>query len=96
MPDEWMSFANTGVFKGSPLDEQDGYIHLSTAAQIDATVETYFANVENIIIVGFYENEQVKWEMSRNNILFPHWYGQPLTWRNVACVYQYKLQGTAS
>ena len=32
-----------GTFAGAPVDLEDGYIHLSTAAQLTGTVETHFA-----------------------------------------------------
>ena len=34
---EWAAFAAEGSFAGSPDDRRDGYIHLSTAAQVEAT-----------------------------------------------------------
>ena len=42
-PDEWAAAERAGVFRGSPDDRRDGFIHFSTAAQVPGTAEKYFA-----------------------------------------------------
>jgi uncharacterized protein (DUF952 family) len=39
-----MADLEAGSFEGAPIDIQDGYIHLSTAAQLTETVDKHFAD----------------------------------------------------
>ena len=72
-----------GVFTGAPVDIADGYIHLSTAAQLTETVDEHFANQTDLHIAAVdleAMGEAVKWEESRGGQLFPHLYAPlPLT-----------------
>jgi uncharacterized protein (DUF952 family) len=66
-----------GTFSGAPVDLADGYIHLSTAEQLDETVARHFAGQDDLHIVAVdlpVLNDAVKWEMSRGGALFPHIY----------------------
>ncbi|HQS70244.1 MAG: hypothetical protein B7Y36_03040 [Novosphingobium sp. 28-62-57] len=66
-----------GVFKGAPIDLADGYIHLSTEAQLTETVDKHFAGQEDLHVVAVdlaVLGETVKWEPSRGGQLFPHIY----------------------
>ena len=66
-----------GVFTGAPVDIADGYIHLSTAAQLTETVDKHFANQTDLHIAAVdleAMGEAVKWEESRGGQLFPHLY----------------------
>jgi uncharacterized protein (DUF952 family) len=70
-----------GRFAGAPVDLADGYIHLSTAAQLPGTIEKHFAGQSGLQIVAVdleALEDAVKWEPSRGGDLFPHIYG-PLT-----------------
>ncbi len=70
-----------GRFAGAPVDLADGYIHLSTAAQLGETVERHFAGQSGLAIVAVDIDalgDAVRWEPSRGGALFPHLYG-PLT-----------------
>ncbi len=67
-----------GTFAGAPIDIADGYIHLSTAAQLTETVNKHFAGQTGLVIaaVDLAElGDKIRWEVSRNNALFPHLYG---------------------
>lgn len=67
-----------GTFAGAPVDLTDGFIHLSTAAQLGETVAKHFAGQDDLhvaavdlpVLAGV-----VKWEPSRGGGLFPHVYG---------------------
>lgn len=48
--DEWSTFQTNGIFTGNPLDEQDGYIHMSYEEQVRKTYEKYFQN-EDVVVV---------------------------------------------
>lgn len=68
-------------FAGAPIDLADGYIHLSTAAQLTETVDKHFAGQRDLHVaavdLGSF-GAGLKWEESRGGQLFPHLYGGPL------------------
>lgn len=67
-----------GRFAGAPVDLADGYIHMSTAAQLDETVAKHFAGRDDLHIVAVdlsVLGEALAWEASRGGALFPHLYG---------------------
>lgn len=66
-----------GMFKGAPVDLADGYIHLSTEAQLTETVEKHFAGQDDLHVAAVdlaALGAAVKWEPSRGGQLFPHIY----------------------
>ena len=74
---EW--FNNKNFYFGSKKDINDGFIHLSTYDQVQDTYKIHYYAQKNLIIVFFYIkdlNNKLKWENSRNNQLFPHYYGK--------------------
>ncbi len=76
--DEWAQFEADGVFRGAPVDLEDGYIHLSTAEQLQSTLDKYFAGQTGLVIAEVDLapfGEQLKWEEARGGQLFPHIYG---------------------
>lgn len=74
---QWQAAKARGIFEGSAVDLKDGFIHLSTAAQMRETAARHFAGQDGLVLVGFREAElpQLKWEPSRGGDLFPHVYG---------------------
>jgi uncharacterized protein (DUF952 family) len=75
---EEMAVLETGSFAGAPIDLADGYIHLSTAQQLDETVDKHFAGQTDLHIAAVdleVQGEALKWEPSRGGQLFPHIYG---------------------
>jgi uncharacterized protein (DUF952 family) len=75
---EEMAVLETGSFAGAPIDLADGYIHLSTAQQLDETVDKHFAGQTDLHIAAVdleVQGETLKWEPSRGGQLFPHIYG---------------------
>lgn len=74
---EWARFEADGVFTGAPVDVADGFIHLSTAAQITETVDKHFAGASGLWVAAIdltALGQAVKWEPSRGGALFPHVY----------------------
>lgn len=74
----WHAAEGAGFFNGSPDDVRDGFIHLSTADQIEGTLAKHFRNQDDLIIVAFDSAQlgsSLKWEASRGGALFPHVYG---------------------
>jgi uncharacterized protein (DUF952 family) len=77
-PDEWAAAEGDGIFRGSPNDQRDGFIHFSTAAQLPGTVEKYFAAQPGLVLIAINADAlgaALKWEPSRGGALFPHLYG---------------------
>lgn len=76
--DQWAAFVADGVFHGAPIDLEDGYIHMSTADQLQATFDKYFAGQAGIVIAEIDLaplQPSLRWEPSRGGALFPHLYG---------------------
>lgn len=75
---QWAQFEADGVFSGAPVDLADGYIHLSTADQVQGTLDKHFAGQAGLVIVEVdleLLGDTVRWEVSRGSALFPHVYG---------------------
>jgi len=76
--DQMATLEQDGTFAGAPVDVADGYIHLSTAAQLTETVDRHFADQTDLHIaavdLGSFGGS-LKWEESRGGQLFPHLYG---------------------
>ena len=74
----WQSAVEQGSYAGSADDLRDGFIHLSTAAQVRATAAKYFTGVTGLVLVAVDPaalGEHLKWEPARGGQLFPHLYG---------------------
>ena len=68
-----------GVFAGAAVDVADGYIHLSTAAQLTETVDKHFAGQSGLVVAAVdlaALGDAVRWEVSRGGQAFPHLYGR--------------------
>jgi uncharacterized protein (DUF952 family) len=77
-PGEWADFAASGRFEGSPDDRRDGFIHLSTAAQLPGTLSRHFGGEPEVMILTVDATalgSALRWEPSRGGDLFPHHYG---------------------
>lgn len=75
--EQWGEFGKTGSFSGSPDDLRDGYIHLSTSAQLEGTLAKYFSNHSGLVVAQIATGrfaDRLKWEASRGGMMFPHLY----------------------
>ena len=75
---ELQQMQRDGVFRGSPADIADGYIHLSCGSQVAATVDRHFSGVDGLVLAAVdlsVLGDTVRWEPSRGGQLFPHIYG---------------------
>jgi uncharacterized protein (DUF952 family) len=73
----WDAVEAAGAFLGSDVDRHDGFIHLSTAAQVAETAAKHFTGQCGLMLVavdGDALGPALKWERSRGNDLFPHLY----------------------
>jgi uncharacterized protein (DUF952 family) len=67
-----------GLFRGSPADITDGYIHLSCGSQLAATLDKHFSGISGLVLVEVDLSrlgDAVRWEPSRGGQLFPHIHG---------------------
>ena len=65
----------------APVDEADGFVHLSTAEQLPQTLAKWFRGVEGCVLAEFDAEDfarELRWEKSRGGDLFPHIYGRVL------------------
>ena len=73
---EFLDFTQRGRSAGAPVDLADGYIHLSTGAQVPETLGKHFAG-ESVLHLLALESDGLtglQWEPSRGGQLFPHLY----------------------
>lgn len=76
---QWVDFERERVFRGAPVDIADGYIHLSTAEQLETTITKYFAGQTGLMIAEvdlICLGDAVRWEPARGGDLFPHIYAE--------------------
>ncbi len=74
---DWEAAAGAGVYHGSPVDRRDGFIHFSTAAQVDGTLARHFAGQRDLVLVAVDATAlgaALRYEPSRGGELFPHLY----------------------
>lgn len=72
---EWQAAVRAGVFAGSAVDVRDGFIHLSTAAQVRETAARHFAGRPGLLLVACEAaalGPALQWEPSRGGAQFPH------------------------
>lgn len=74
---EWDAFRAAGMTAGAPVDLADGYIHISSAAQLAETAAKHFAGESDLVLVALDDaalGSDLRWEPSRGGALFPHLY----------------------
>jgi uncharacterized protein (DUF952 family) len=74
----WRAAEKAGVFHGSEDDRRDGFIHFSTADQVEETAAKHFAGQADLLLIAVDSaklGDALKWEPSRGGALFPHLYG---------------------
>ncbi len=80
---EWSEPEVARGYTGSADDARDGFIHLSTAAQLAGTLARHFSGSDGrglpgLVLVSLDPAElgaALKWEPARDGSLFPHLYG---------------------
>ena len=74
---QWQEAEATGTFAGAPVDVRDGYIHFSTAEQLDETLAKHFAGQRDLLLIAVEADtlgDALRWEVSRGGQRFPHLY----------------------
>ncbi len=72
---EWRALEADGVTAGAPVDLADGFVHFSTAGQVEETARRHFADVDGLWLVAVEEaavRDNLRWEPSRGGEDFPH------------------------
>lgn len=63
----------------TPVDEEDGFLHLSDASQVRETALKHFRGQRGLVLVTLDPNRfaagTLRWEPSRGGANFPHVYG---------------------
>lgn len=75
---EWRQASGAGAFVGAAIDVRDGFIHLSTAAQVAETARLHFAGQADLMLLEVETaalGDALRYEASRGGALFPHLYG---------------------
>ena len=73
----WQEAQTAGAFHGSAHDARDGFIHFSTAEQLNETAQKHFAGQSDLLLLTVDATtlgEALKFEPSRGGALFPHLY----------------------
>lgn len=76
-PAEWAALHETGESAGAPVDIADGYVHFSTAQQVQATLQKHFADEGDLVLLAVDTEKlasDLRWEIARGDQLFPHLY----------------------
>ena len=76
--EEWRAALAEGVYAGSAADLADGYIHMSTEAQLAETARRHYAGRDDLMLLTVdltALGDDLVWEPSRGGQLFPHLYG---------------------
>ena len=76
---EWKEASQTGQI-ATELDQQDGFVHLSSATQLNMTLSLYFSKEEKVILLQINESdiaEGLTYERSdKRGGEFAHFYGE--------------------
>ena len=94
---EWHALRAAGQTVGAPVDVADGFVHLSTAAQLRATAARHFAGEDHLWLLALEADAlgpALRWERSRADALFPHLYA-PLRLADVRWAQPLRWEGTA-
>jgi uncharacterized protein (DUF952 family) len=77
--EEWQVAEARGAYAGSSQDAIDGFIHFSDLSQVRASTAKHRAGQDNLtllVVEASQLGDALKWEPSRNDMLFPHLYSE--------------------
>jgi len=74
--EDWKKSKESGVYLGSSKDKEDGYIHFSGEEQVEDTLEKYYSNKKNLVLlkVDTLKLDHLLWEQASDGNMFPHLY----------------------
>jgi uncharacterized protein (DUF952 family) len=76
-PSEWDALREQGETSGASIDVSDGFIHFSTAGQVQETAAKHFAGAAGLWLLAMETEpmgDALRWEVSRGGAEFPHLY----------------------
>jgi uncharacterized protein (DUF952 family) len=76
--EEWEAGRAAGRYTGSTQDQDDGFIHFSTAAQIIESAAKHRTGQRDLVLIEVDSaalGDTLRWERSRGGGLFPHLHG---------------------
>ena len=94
---EWLLAKKEGKFLGSKKDIEDGFIHFSNKEQLNGTLNKFFFQQDNLILlkVDVTKLEKLIYETSSDGKKFPHLY-EPLDASSVIDEYKIELNKDGS
>ena len=94
---ELLEARNTNQFIGSKKDLEDGFIHFSGEEQVKGTLEKYYFNQKDLILlkVETLKLDHLIWEQASDGNMFPHLYS-PLELSNVINEFEISLREDGS
>ncbi|WP_395664333.1 DUF952 domain-containing protein [Methylocella sp.] len=84
----WRKAQDRGRFQGAEIDAKDGFIHFSTAAQVEETARRHFAGQRGLVLIAVDPRklgDALRYEPSRGGAAFPHLYS-PLPFDSIVSV----------
>tara|TARA_Y100000590_G_scaffold252795_1_gene283938 strand:- start:215 stop:562 length:348 start_codon:yes stop_codon:yes gene_type:complete len=89
---EWHQAKKKGQFNGTKKDTEDGFIHFSNKEQLNGTLNKFFFQKNNLILlkVNATNLEKLVYEKSSDGEKFPHLY-EPLDISNVIAEHKVEL-----
>lgn len=76
---QWERRVSLGHLPWAPVDEADGFVHLSAQHQVLGTANKHFAGQSGLVLVEIdaaaLPEGSLRWEVSRGGDRFPHVYG---------------------
>ena len=95
--DELQKAKLSGTYSGSSKDIEDGYIHFSGQDQVEGTLEKYYKEQQNLILLKIetLSLDHLVWEQASDGNFFPHLYSS-LDLANVADEYEIILKDDGS
>lgn len=76
--EDWRRAQKSGTYAGSALCRRDGFIHMSTAAQLPGTLARFFAGRGDLVLLAAETAAlapALHWEDAPGAGTFPHYYG---------------------
>ena len=74
--EEWVRAKNMGKFNGTKKDIEDGYIHFSDKDQLKGTLDKFFSNQKDLILlkIDTLKLDHLIYEQASDGNMFPHLY----------------------
>ncbi len=81
----WQCAQEKGFYLGNNRDQKDGFIHMSTAQQVQKTALKYYLHEKDLLLLKMNTavlEPNLKWEGNSCGEIFPHFYN-PLSLKDV-------------